>query len=181
MLKKAFVISLIGLQLCTNAHAWEFSNLRMQVEGCYEGKNSKGEPVRGRIEYINSQTERFDEIRVGGKKTDYLNVVFVIGDQSGEQKAIITQIFEPGTIINSQILNDQVSYKHDGSIDRVLEGNVVASLMNESLVTVKNKNSRNFEFQIYQNNNSEFIPDHYAGRTKANFQFLLVNKESCKN
>jgi hypothetical protein len=53
--------------------------------------------------------------------------------------------------------------------------------MNESLVTVKNKNSRNFEFQIYQNNNSEFIPDHYAGRTKANFQFLLVNKESCKN
>ena len=182
MFKNALFIAFIALQLLPNAHAWEFSNFKMQIEGCYEGKSSKGEPVRGRVDFMNSsQPERFDEIRIAGKRIDYLNVVFVIGEQNGDERAIITKVFEPGTIINSQILNDQVSYKHFGSIERFLDGNVVATMANESLLTVKNKNHKNFEFQIHQNDNSEFIRDHYAGRVRANRQFLQVDKVNCKH
>ena len=154
----------------------------MQIVGCYKGKSSKGEPVRGRVDFMDSwQPERFDEIRIAGKRIDYLNIAFVIGEQNGDERAIITQVFEPGTIINSQILNNQVSYKHFGNIERFLDGNVMATMANESLLTVKNENHKNLEFQIHQNDNSEFIREHYAGRRKASIQFLHVDKINCKH
>lgn len=171
------IFSIIFLLISSVSHAASLDLIRPKVEGCYIGTDQRGNSVYGEVKYIYDPIGE-DNITIAqdGIASKYLTVQFY---NSSDETKLVTQIFENGKFVSTELVNKSVSYSHTGTIQKFLSGTEILRTENNTEMVIKFLRDQ-VVFDIYQNNNSEFFPEIYMGGWKSGFAQYTVSPISCK-
>lgn len=164
------------LLLSVNSYASEFQVLKMRLSGCYEGIDARGNEVVGKVEFVNNPIgPNWITLAKNGNAATYLNINFYVPSKN---ESLVSQVFIDGNIINTEILNNRISYSESSLLEKYLSGHLVDKFENRAMLTVE-FNQQDTVFHIYQNDNRSFLQENYGSRSKAGIVKLKTSKVSC--
>jgi hypothetical protein len=175
-MKKMFYTLLFAL--CANASASEFQALKMRLSGCYVGLDVQGNEVVGKVEFVNNPIgPDLITLAKNGIAASYLNIIFYIPSKN---ESLVTQVFSDGKILDTQILNNRISYSESSILEKYISGQLVYKFKNRAMLTAE-FNQEDTIFHIYQNDNKSFLQENYGSNSKSGIVELKTSKVSCLN
>lgn len=172
---KKIIFMAIASLLINTANADNIDHLRMIIGGCFEGVDKNGISVRGKVtDFYNTGNSAY-ELRLNNNNVNFLEIAFY----QSNNKAIVTQVFNEGQLIDSRTLNKRISYQFRGPLERFLMGGLLSSLENETLISIEEKSWNSFVFEIYQNDNTDLVHDRYWSHEKSNYVTYIVKRVDC--